>query len=422
MSIAELSDWTDIKKAVDAGFSVTIAPGTYSFNDSQSLVLKSGQTLAGAGPERTILEFTGSNWAITTTDVATVGVAKNIRIAGLSIQGTSSGAGGILLNGAWFSSFEDLDIRNFPNGVGIHGKAKKDFALYYNVFRSVKCGGTARIIAGVVTIVNPNQHGWKFETTDFATEGRRANSNVLVMSSAQWNTVSGMTASACQALQLVGCNFEQNRSSPTGGSGKGAVFTDCANVFVEGGYFEGHPNGDIELGSNTFYTMLLRAHLASAIRLTGASVGATGDVYLLAESSTAPGPTVYDGNWMQKVAVQRAHIESLNAGYLEFAKSTVTRVGYAKVDADAFYRFQLYNDGVMEWGSGAAAVDTKLSRGGANLLSVGAGDDLKVDGAWNSGRLRLGGWYVWVDATSQKLRFKNGSPPTSEIDGAIIGP
>lgn len=407
---------------VVAGFSVRLSPGTYEFGDSQALTLKSGQFLIGAGPEQTILKFTGSNWAIKTTDSSADGVAKNIRVSGFTIEGTASGAGGILLNGAWYSHFEDIEVRSFSTGVGIHCKAYNMFALYYNVFKSIKCGGVVKLVSGVETIMNANDHGWKFDTTDFPTEGRRANNNVMILCSAQWNVQTGLTANACQTLQLVGCNFEQNRSAPTGGTGKGAVFTNCANVLIDGGYFEGHPNGDIELGANTFYTMILRAHLASTTRLTGSSVGATGDVYLTAESSAVPGPTVYDGNWMQKVAVQRAYIDALFPGYIEFAKSSVTRVGYAKVDGDSSYRWQLYNDGAMEWGSGAAAVDTKLSRGAANLLSVGTGDDFKIDGAWNSGRLRIGNWYVWVDATSQKLRFKDGSAPSNEADGTVIGP
>ena len=41
------------------------------------------------------------------------------------------------------------------------------------------------------------------------------------------------------------------------------------------------------------------------------------------------------------------------------------------------------------------------------------------DGAWNGIPLRLGAYYLWVDATGD-LRIK-GSAPTSDLDGAIVG-
>lgn len=50
----------------------------------------------------------------------------------------------------------------------------------------------------------------------------------------------------------------------------------------------------------------------------------------------------------------------------------------------------------------------------ASGYAVNAGD-----GAWNGNPLRLGAYYLWVDATGD-LRIKNGAP-TSDTDGTVVG-
>jgi hypothetical protein len=53
-------------------------------------------------------------------------------------------------------------------------------------------------------------------------------------------------------------------------------------------------------------------------------------------------------------------------------------------------------------------------------LTPPAGYAVRVgDGAWNGRPLRLGSWYLWVDATGD-LRIKSGAP-TSDLDGTVVG-
>jgi hypothetical protein len=87
---------------------------------------------------------------------------------------------------------------------------------------------------------------------------------------------------------------------------------------------------------------------------------------------------------------------------------------------DAASRFYIDRNGQMVWGGGSGALDTVLYRGFANLLTVAAGDSFQVaDGTWNGGRLLLGNYHIWVDASGD-LRIKNGAPG-SDGDGTVIG-
>lgn len=66
-----------------------------------------------------------------------------------------------------------------------------------------------------------------------------------------------------------------------------------------------------------------------------------------------------------------------------------------------------------------SAGDAVLRRVAADTLEMGVGDHFKLDGTWNGGRLQLGGYHLWVDATGD-LRMKSGAP-TSDLDGAVVG-
>lgn len=41
-------------------------------------------------------------------------------------------------------------------------------------------------------------------------------------------------------------------------------------------------------------------------------------------------------------------------------------------------------------------------------------------GGWNTGGLRMGGHYLWIDAIG-RLRIKGGAPPASDTDGTVVG-
>ncbi|CAK0769663.1 hypothetical protein CCP3SC1AL1_470023 [Gammaproteobacteria bacterium] len=61
-----------------------------------------------------------------------------------------------------------------------------------------------------------------------------------------------------------------------------------------------------------------------------------------------------------------------------------------------------------------------INDAGELQLTPPAGYAVRVgDGVWNGRPLRLGSWYLWVDATGT-LRIKSGAP-TSDLDGTVVG-
>jgi len=66
-----------------------------------------------------------------------------------------------------------------------------------------------------------------------------------------------------------------------------------------------------------------------------------------------------------------------------------------------------------------SALDTFLRRVSADVAGMGAGDSFQVDGVWNTGRLIMGAFHLWVDG-SGRLRIKSGAP-TSDTDGTVVG-
>lgn len=323
--------------------------------ERDTISLKTGDRIIGSGSRNSVISYKGSESAI-------VGeVPKNIEIRGVSIIGNPNAVSGIRFDGAWNSSFIDVNIEGFENGIGFHCMGSENKGFYYNVFNSVKCGGTIRIIDGQYKYILPNKIGFKFETSDFPEKIRRFNHNVLTMCTSQVNTECGLIANACQVLQFVCCAFEQNRSIPYSNSakGKGAIFTNCSNVFFDGGYFEGHPDGDIELGVNTAQTMILRARLVGPRKIIGPSVGAVGDFYIVSEIDGPPDN--YD-NFMQKLAIQRCDIKTLTSNWIE-------------------------------------------------------ANSLRVSGKWNN-PFQIGKSCLWTDAQN-RLRYKSGKP-RSDSDGKIL--
>lgn len=90
----------------------------------------------------------------------------------------------------------------------------------------------------------------------------------------------------------------------------------------------------------------------------------------------------------------------------------------AKRNSEVAERMYLSESG-LAFGDGASAVDAGIYRMAANVMGCYAGDSFKLDGTWNGGTLRLGNYYLWVDATGD-LRIKN-SAPSSDTDGTVVG-
>jgi hypothetical protein len=92
-----------------------------------------------------------------------------------------------------------------------------------------------------------------------------------------------------------------------------------------------------------------------------------------------------------------------------------------KVPSEAVRWFSAKNYGNkgISLGGGVTDVDTSFVRKDANIGGMDTGDSFMVDGAWNGGRLILGGYHLWVDGTG-KLKIKFGAP-TGIDDGTIVG-
>lgn len=95
--------------------------------------------------------------------------------------------------------------------------------------------------------------------------------------------------------------------------------------------------------------------------------------------------------------------DDLGAAILRVFRETTTS-GSARIDIFAF---------------GTPNVQHRINSVGDTQLNIISGDVIAGNGAWDGQRLRLGGYYLWVDSAGD-LRIKNGSP-TSDLDGATVG-
>lgn len=109
---------------------------------------------------------------------------------------------------------------------------------------------------------------------------------------------------------------------------------------------------------------------------------------------------------------------------------TGTEVEVAKIERIAVYDSEdiaeiVGHDGTITIGAVAAlpaGSDPTVTNTGDEKnvqLAFGIPVPTLVDGSWNNGPLRLGAYYLWVDATGD-LRIKD-SAPSSATDGVVVG-
>lgn len=399
---------------------VQLLPIDYEFDASQlPLKIRTDLSLRGAGSEQTRIISTQSSsigakniiecvdsWS---SGSGLAGPCRNVTLEGFSIYGDAFAPIAIYTKGLQNSQLRDIHIRGMTKsgsiGVALHGEFA--FGCYYNNLQSVDIGlNGAGNGAGI---------GFQLKTTDLATEPKRVNSNSLLMCSAKWCVDAGYELNGCVAITMTACEAEQQAV--------GLRVLTSLNTVVTGGYFENNTTGDIQLGTLSGapelsqQTVLLQPILSSTNRLVGQGRGATGDVYMLSNDSANPGLTKYDGNWMDKGYI--GSFACLFAEYSFFGPSS--RVGYYKRSGDTNYRMEIYNDGKIRFGSGSAATDAGIEWQTATTcgtISAVNNCDFRVQGGWNTGRYRLGNYYLWVDATGN-LR-SHTSQPGSDTAGALI--
>ncbi len=399
---------------------IQLLPIDYEFTEDQlPLRIRTDLSLRGTGSDKTRLisvqtTAIGAKNIIECRDLwssggGSAGPCRNVTLDGFSIYGDDYAPIAIYAKGLQNSHIRDVHIRAMTasGSIGVALHAEAGFGSYYNNLQSVDIGYNG---SG-----NGCGIGFQLKTTDLATEPKRVNSNSLLMCSAKWCVDAGYELNGCVAITMTACEAEQQAV--------GLRVLNSLNTVVSGGYFENNTTGDIQLGTTagpieiSQQTVLIQPNLSSTNRIVGQGRGATGDVYLLSNDGANPGLTEYDGNWLDK-----AYIGAFACLYAEYSFfATSSRVGYYKRSGDTNYRMEVFNDGKIRFGSGSAPTDAGIEHNAATTcgtISAINGCDFRVQGGWNTGRYRLGNYYLWVDASSN-LR-SHTSEPVSDTSGVTL--
>ena len=103
-------------------------------------------------------------------------------------------------------------------------------------------------------------------------------------------------------------------------------------------------------------------------------------------------------------------------GFAIFAGNAVSQCIYGTVTGDTSYRLQVWNNGAIYWGSGAATADTQLLRVGVNVLRLSdprgtAAAGLQIGDATHTGYLEdAGGGLIVAQSSGSKLGFYGAAP------------
>lgn len=261
--------------------------------------------------------------------------------------------------------------------------------------------------------------------------GVEANRNNYFGCSIRARTTYGTTLieqTAGQANSFVGCDVENcNQMLVLSG---GSIF------FSEGCYFEAH-------------------NASFGFDLTGGHVGIShsyfNETFLRVQSG---GSLELSKNWIKASSLSNANypVIRLQSGYAALILDNNIRQGatfLCRMNPTRYDYVQVYDTGTSTWVNEYPStnqlsindviydVDTastyqirldnaRQSRSRASIYTEGrvrfdAGSNgvQLISSAWNYNPLRLGAYYLWVDATGD-LRIKNGAP-TFDTDGTVVG-
>lgn len=368
---------------------IQLLPIDYTFTAAQlPLPIRSNMSLLGTGAQQTRLisaqtTSVGAKNIIECRDLwssggGSAGKCRHVTLGQFTVVGDAYAPAGIYARGLNNSIIHDVMLKNLTasGSIGIQLDAEDTFGCYYNHLHSIDIGYSGSDGAGI---------GIRIKTTDLATQPKRANSNTLTMCSVKYCVDAAYELNGCVATTFTGCEAEINAV--------GFRVLSSINTVISGGYCENNSSSDIQLGSlsgppeSSSQTVIMQPLLASTTRLAGQSRGSTGDLYVIANDSTAPSATKYDGTWSDK-----SYVGALSAGYAYFsAYSSATRVGYYKLSGDSNYRLEVQNDGKLKWGGGSAATDIEMFWEAANVLSLGNNDTFRLNGG--------SGWIQWASAS-----------------------
>lgn len=201
-----------VNTAVSKGGGVVlIPPGTYKVGGNGIAVNAPLVTIRGMGEEISILQYSGTNTAITIAENT-----PNIRVESLSIKGSAAGKAGILVGtGSASYHIERVWVYNFLNGTGILAAGSNNCGQISAVELSGNnvgirlSSGTASTSIAYSKIYNNYLYGMELvEASNVSIVSTQAEKN--------GNTTDGASikATGVQGLNITGCYNEQNASFP----------------------------------------------------------------------------------------------------------------------------------------------------------------------------------------------------------------
>lgn len=435
-------------KIIRVASTVVVPPGEFVLGST--LELRSGVALTGASLGSTTLRYTGTGACI---DLTTRDEMFDVSVSNISFVGNDdAGCGydavhahrGVVVDNCFFTGFEDairlydcytpsvqncviwnnrrhgihiLDGHNvtlFNNRIensGQHGihcthtptNAGTAITLYGNVTQGNGCAGYS--FEGVSQFYmggnfaegnNRNDEGWATVHIT-STEGVKQTSHSIngLFITAGFSTARGSVGIHVDSVRHV--SFRDVHIRSNGKIDKGIELAASVGVaVVDNCYFEDVPEGVVVASDRT--TVHYTPRLAQPRR--------HGRVF------QGPGQ-VSEGLEFRQLENLQIHAGRQGAGF----------VGIGTVDGEA---------SVQAHANGATAA-LQLNPNGGNVgvghhqpearLDVDGdarfrGGDVCLDGNWQTGRLRLGGYYLWVDDAGE-LRVKRGEPSAAD-DGRVL--
>lgn len=295
---------------------------------------------------------------------------------------------GLQLNGNKASHYGK--ITNRTNGEGINFKYGRNCVALYNVIWDVDGDGidfdyTRDSLAIGNKITNPS--GWGIHHSN-------GNKNNRII-----------------ANHAVLCGWDLHTDSGVTGGG-----FDCSQDTTDITYIGNIADGcriNYALGTTGYDPNLYRLISVGNRSLTDAATPALDDAFTGCLAVDAP--RAFDQATTFNQAVLLRGSASLQAFLTSANASAIT----IRADGDAQPRFSQRGTGMQFWGDGTAAADVSLGRTGANELTLGTGDPLRMDGTWQA-PMRFSNYRLWIDAGAM-LRIKGATAPTSDTDGDVVG-
>lgn len=437
-----------------------VPDGTVLFPNGTYLVTgihqPQGCKIVGQSREATILKASPSATYVIRNALSADYDQYDLGIANLSIQGNTT-CNGIELLRPWYGIFDNLRVYDCNYG--------------FYVYQAIFCSFSNLVVTGntVGFRLNSGIASWANQTANALPSTHNEFRNSTFIS----NTSEGLYINGVSGAQFTDCGFEANNTSGANNvtiKNSATYSNTVAMAVFKGCWFESNSDylayvdGSDNAISAVFECCRFATNGSGSAQTIRAVYSYSGTVVIIY-------PLVYDygavsGGSTAVFRVNKAQVGKLNyigqriatavgdttTGFVDDENGNKTGLnGYVSVLAqDGFgdYRYgrtvyftdtsvsaidlHIASGGAWEakprvslqynglyFGDGTNNADAQIYRYDANVLKTGSGDDLMVDGGWNTGKLRLGSYYLWVDS-SGRLRIKQFAPG-SDTDGTVVG-